>query len=173
MYLNATIYNLQVLIGIITFLFALKKAPETVRIDINRVIRFGIACLFIFLIKAFYYAQIGKESYLDTVYLNGINSLAAVWWEDACFVLPYLLAYHFFGKKSFILFPVFVFTTFVFMQGHSYQGPAGMLTFIFPFTSFYYGRKYGAGTMMLCHIIYDISIVVCLSGLRHLIAGII
>ena len=97
---TATIYNIQVLIGIITFLFALKKAPEIVRVDIDRVINFGAACFLIFLIQAYFYAQGKNSSYLESEYFSGINSLAAVWWEDACFVLPYLLAYRFFGKKS-------------------------------------------------------------------------
>jgi hypothetical protein len=58
------------------------------------------------------------------------------------------------------------------MQGHSYQGPTGMITFIFPFISFYYSKKYGAGTVMLCHILYDISIVVCIGGLSKIMAGV-
>lgn len=173
MFTAATIYNMQVLFGILTFLFALKKAPNLVRIDIDQVIRFGLSCLLIFSIKAIVMALNKESSYIDQAYLEGTNSLAAVWWEDACFVLPYLLAYNYIGKKAYFLFPLFLSTNYIFMQGHAYQGPVGQITFIFPFISFYYGKKYGLGTMMLCHILYDTSIVLCLSGLKHYIAGVI
>lgn len=170
--LDVTFYNLQVLTGIIFFLFALKKDPDVIRVDIDKVINFGIACFVIFIIKAYFYSANGIGiSYLNQAYSSGINTLAAVWWEDACFVLPYLLLYRFIGKQAYLFFPVFVATSIVFMMGHAYQGPTGQVTFIFPFISFYYGKKYGAGTMMLCHILYDTIIVVCLGGLSHLIFG--
>lgn len=173
MFLEVTLYNLQVVFGILMFLFALKKYPDIVRVDANQVIRFLASILFISVIQAFILSRTSIFTYIDTAYFQGVNSLAGVWWEDSCFVLPYLIAYRIFGKKAYFLFPLFVITSYEFMLGHSYQGITGCVTFLFPFVSFYYGRKHGSGTVMLCHIIYDTTLVMCLSGLRHLFAGIL
>lgn len=171
MILDVTLYNLQVLFGMIAFLYAFKKHPELLKVDIKQVIRFSLASFLIFGIQGILLSKETVLNFVDAAYFNGINSLAGVWWEDACFVLPYLILYKILGKKSLFFLPLFVITSLMFMSGHSYQGPAGMVTFIFPFVSFYYARKYGAGTTMLCHIMYDTSIVMCISGLKLLING--
>lgn len=164
---------MQVLFGILMLLFVLKKRPDLLKIDIKQVLRFTLSATLIFSVQALYVAYLGKDTYLDRVYLDGINSLAGVWWEDACFVLPYLLLSSYLGKKSYILFPLFVASSAFFSMGHAYQGPGGYVTFIFPFVSYFYAKKYGAGTTMLCHILYDVTLVVCMSGLKNLLIGVL
>ena len=171
MLMGSIIYNLQVLIGLFVFIFTIKKYPYLLKVDVKQVIRFTIACVTLFSLQGIAYSFIREISYIDQSFLEGINSLMGVWWEDACFVLPYLLLYNRFGKKAYFALPLFILTSFYFSLGHLYQGPTGYVTFLFPFISFYYAKKYGAGTTMLCHIIYDTSIIVCMVLMKIIILG--
>lgn len=80
---------------------------------------------------------------------------AMVWWEDAFFVLPIFLAWKYCSKYIFFLVALGMSMWFGF--GHAYQGLYGiMITSIYPvFISLRYGRKYGFGTVMIGHILYD------------------
>lgn len=80
---------------------------------------------------------------------------AMVWWEDAFFVLPIFLAFKYCNK--YLAIAVAIFFSMWFGFGHAYQGLYGvMITSIYPvFISLRYGRKYGFGTVMICHILYD------------------
>jgi len=169
--LDSTIYNLQVLFGMIVFFLALKKYPDILKIEFSQVKRFTLALLLITTVQAIFLAYTGKETYIDNIYMNGINSLAGVWWEDSCYVLPYLIASKLLKNKSYLMFPFFVASSAYFSLGHAYQGPSGYVTFLFPFISYHYAKKYGAGTTMICHVIYDTMLVMSLSGLKNLLIG--
>lgn len=89
-----------------------------------------------------------------------VSSLLFVWWEDVLFSL--LLIYYaekFLPKAMFIA--VAIASSIVFGLGHLYQGwLAVVLLSLYPyFFSYKYGKKHGYGTVMLAHVVYDLSLV--------------
>jgi len=82
-----------------------------------------------------------------------------VFWEDACHGLPLLLLKKMLDKKKwakFIFIPILILTMISFGFAHVYQGfiAAFVLSFYIPY-SVRMGEKYGFGTVMICHILYD------------------
>ena len=77
-----------------------------------------------------------------------------MFWEDCVFVLPIFLAFKYLHKKWAITIAIILSGIFGF--GHLYQGETAVLiTSIYPYIAYRYGLKYGFGTIMLCHILYD------------------
>lgn len=77
-------------------------------------------------------------------------------WEDVFFGIPlYFIAKH--VKNKWMKFFLIVVITLAFASGHGYQGWTGMIfASLYPwYVSKHYGEKYGFGTVMMCHIIYD------------------
>lgn len=95
-----------------------------------------------------------------------------VFWEDACHGLPLLLIRNFLGNKwwswpiNTLLMAVVMFS---FGLGHVYQGifSAILLSFYIPY-SIKLGNKYGFGTVMVGHTLYDLITVL---SLKFLIGG--
>lgn len=83
-----------------------------------------------------------------------------VFWEDAAFGLPLFLTYLYARHSKwlkyiwYVLLAVF---TLAFGAGHIYQSyfAAAILMFYIPY-SLKLGYKYGFGTVMICHILYDL-----------------
>jgi hypothetical protein len=83
-----------------------------------------------------------------------------VFWEDACHGLPLLILKKLLPKTrvwSLIYILVMGLTMIEFGSGHLYQGPmaALFLSFYIPY-SVNKGERYGFGTIMLCHMMYDL-----------------
>lgn len=78
-----------------------------------------------------------------------------VWWEDGFYVLPIYLAFKYLPKKYAITIAILF--SVQFGLGHIYQGlPAVFITGLYPyFVSYRYGIKYGFGTVMIGHVLYD------------------
>mgnify|MGYP000892806728 CR=1 FL=1 len=79
-----------------------------------------------------------------------------VFWEDVFFGIPlYFIGKH--VKNKWTKFSLAVIITILFAMGHGYQGWSGILfASLYPwFISKSYGEKYGFGTVMICHIMYD------------------
>jgi hypothetical protein len=92
----------------------------------------------------------------------GFGSLLLVWWEDVLFsLLSIFYAEKFLPKWVFV--PVAVSVSIVFGLGHLYQGPLAVLVLSFYpyFMSYKYGKKYGYGTVMICHVLYDVIVCGC------------
>lgn len=87
-----------------------------------------------------------------------------VFWEDACHGLPLLLLRQFLGTKKWT-WPIHGFLTLMVMLefglGHVYQGllPAALLSLYVPY-SIRLGKKYGFGTVMLGHTLWDLSTII-------------
>jgi membrane protease YdiL (CAAX protease family) len=62
------------------------------------------------------------------------------------------------GASRFLKFLMLVISSLTFAAGHLAYGPvwAGMLLIYVPFLSYRYGKKYGLGTVMVCHVLYDL-----------------
>lgn len=86
-----------------------------------------------------------------------MGQLAFVFWEDVWFGMPIAWLM----RKVYPKYPKLAITgsiliSAVFMSGHFYQGAMGAITIVYPFfISYRYGKKYGFGTVMVCHMLYD------------------
>lgn len=84
-----------------------------------------------------------------------------VFWEDACHGLPLVILGNLIGTKSLparIINALAVTLVSVsFGLGHLYQGPlvAGLIMCFYISYSIKYGKKYGFGTVMICHTMFD------------------
>lgn len=160
---NILIFNLQILFAGVLLLFAIKKHPDLVRIEIRRILYFSaffIPYSFISAAISAFQDPLGMlQNFLQVKSSMPLDSFFGVYWEDMFFVFPYLLALKKYKHKALALFPIFVFTTLYFASGHMYQGEGWLITAIYPPISLYFGRKYGLGTMMVIHILYDSTIV--------------
>lgn len=86
-------------------------------------------------------------------------SLALVFWEDFFFGVPlYFIHKYMNGSKiKYVKWILTVAISIIFGMSHMYQGWGGVaITTLLPyFICLKYGRKYGFGTTMVCHILYD------------------
>lgn len=83
-----------------------------------------------------------------------------VFWEDMCHGVPLVLAGLMLAKKKwykYIKYPLLGLVMFSFASGHMYQGTfaAATISLYIPFT-INLAKKYGFGTVMLCHMFYDL-----------------
>lgn len=142
-------------------------APKTIRFDLRACLS-GIAMIFGVVTVGFiiwhyglrfifpdYYNDMMMEAIQSTASISAM-SLMRVWWEDVAYVWPSLiLKEHGFDKLSWFVLLLSV-PSFVF--GHLYQGPMGLISVIFPFIARGLGLKYGAITVAVWHIMYDLAI---------------
>lgn len=75
-------------------------------------------------------------------------------WEDAFYVLPYLLTRKY--LPNWLWTSLFTFSCIWFASGHLYQGTVwAAITLLYPLISYKYSVKHGIGTVMACHVIFD------------------
>lgn len=89
------------------------------------------------------------------------QALLGVFWEDACHSMPLVLAGLMFGANKWfkrLSLPLLAIVMLSFGSGHIYQGAmsASLIAFYIPL-AMKMGKKYGFGTVMICHILYDLS----------------
>lgn len=138
------------------------KEAEITRIDWTKISQFMAFMVMVTLFRTFavdFMMQVGWMKYLPTVPYEIASAkwtLGLVFWEDVFFGMSlYFIAKHVKNKwtrRTLILLIVAAFAS-----GHGYQGWTGILfSALYPwYVSKYYGEKYGFGTVMMCHIIYD------------------
>jgi hypothetical protein len=92
-----------------------------------------------------------------------------VFWEDACHGLPLYLLRKLIGTKKWT-WPIHGLLTAIVMLefglGHVYQGvgAAALLSLYIPY-SIKLGEKFGFGTVMICHTLFDLSTILTLKFL--------
>ena len=84
-----------------------------------------------------------------------------VYWEDLVHVVPLAILGRMFAQKRWyqlIKIPLLILVMIAFGSGHVYQGffAAFCLSFYIPYTLML-GKKYGFGTIILCHMSYDLT----------------
>lgn len=112
---------------------------------------FGKIALFSF-INSFTYTGFSAPPAILGVEVWGF---ALVFWEDAFFAIPLIFAFKYLNK--YIAIVIAVVLSLWFGYGHVYQGYwVALVISLYPyFISKYFGEKYGMGTVMICHILYD------------------
>jgi len=157
------------IIGLVSAYEAWKKVPPNerlMRVELEGISKF-IAfmslvvvlrlCLFDFLMTVVpkQFLEMFYNSYKTLAQIS-LWRLALVFWEDAFFVLPMVFMINRFSKWIWI--PFVAAMSIVFGMAHGYQGEwAILVTAIYPyFISYRLGKIHGFGTVMLCHILYDV-----------------
>jgi len=165
--------SFQIILAVCIFLYAWARAPHLLRVDREMVIKYGLLMAAINLLKAIFLFTY-LQHYQPAVFWQAtqifnfipVNYLLAVWWEDAFYILPYLLLAPLilsvqtrWIKFCALTLAAFAFgaTAYHFMLGHLYQGPMGMVTIIYPFLAYAVASWKGLGTVMMLHIIFDFT----------------
>lgn len=82
-----------------------------------------------------------------------------VFWEDVTTSLPLVLLEKYYANKSwfkYLKWPLLFMTMVGFGSGHLYQGAyMAMILSLYVPLGMAIGKKYGFGTLMACHILYD------------------
>jgi hypothetical protein len=141
------------IIGFFMILMALKINKSLVRIEPKKVLEFLKMMALVTLIRVVV-ARVTGDSHS---YFPDFSGLLCVWWEDAVFTLPILMMNHYKIKFRYQL-PVIAISSLAFASGHlgySVGWASILLTYVY-FISYKYGLKVGLGTVMLCHVFYDV-----------------
>lgn len=95
----------------------------------------------------------------ETINFLPWQTTLGVFWEDMCHTVPLVILSQMLSKnrwEKWISRALLALVMFSFGSGHMYQGPLAcvVISFYIPVTM-RLGRKYGFGTVMLCHMAYD------------------
>ena len=146
-----------------------KQVPsdkQLMRVDLGGVSKFlaFIAMVTVIRLCAFDLAmEFAPEKFSEMIYQSHYTlmqtplwRLGLVFWEDAFFAMPMVYVIRKYSKWIWI--PFVIAMSAMFGMGHGYQGMwAIAVTAVYPyFISYKYGTKNGFGTVMCCHIIYDV-----------------
>jgi len=161
--------------GFLIFAIVLWKDREILRFDYKAVQTFlwfmvGLTFLRFFLFSIA--AEFG-------LYITDINQglehikfwrLGLVFWEDAFFAIPIYYMVDKWKWKEYIWLPITAILSIRFGIGHMYQFEAAYFAaLLIPYLAFYrYGKKYGFGTSMVCHILFDMITIITFKA-AHLV----
>lgn len=149
---------------IMIYLVKNSKYSYLLRIEPAALFRFAKFLLFLTSCRLFYYGLIAPQETLDSI-KAATNMMAwptffGVYWEDACNAMALVVMTKLFKQNklfNLIRLPILTMMSISFGMGHAYQGmqAAVIMSLYIPITMTL-GRRYGFGTVMLCHIAYDL-----------------
>lgn len=157
------------LVMIMAVLFS--EHRDLLRVSLSGLGRFlksmAIITAFRFLILKFLTSAFALDNIKEMVRMIPWQATSFVYWEDAVHVLPLVIFARMFSGKSWYKWaqwPLLVAVMVSFGSGHLYQGvlAACGISFYIPFSK-KMGEKYGFGTVMLCHIMYDMTTLLTLA----------
>ena len=152
--------------GLIIFALVFIFDRQLLRVEFSKVASFlGFLAFFVVF-------QLSLGSYTDTGIVNVPDHawrrtwmIGRVFYEDALWAIPLYYAFKIdWTKRKWIATALTIVSSISFGMGHIYQGMfAVFLTGLYPyFISLRFGRLYGFGTVMICHIIYDFAVTAIL-----------
>jgi hypothetical protein len=152
------------LIGIL-MLYAVwnSKYKNMLRVTPRAIVKFLLFMVFITICRVVAFRMLAPPEAIEQI--KGIihflpwQTTLGVFWEDAAHSLPLVLMGKIFKKSkwySYVSLPLLAMVMFSFGSGHMYQGLIASIaiSFYVPF-SMKMGEKHGFGTVMICHILYD------------------
>lgn len=149
---------------------------DLLRIEKKRLLKFSLFLVLITIYRYFIFKLGGNNPHLkevqETIVSIPLPATLLTYWEDACHGLPLaVLGRVLDGKwyRKLIYWPALAVTMLIFGLGHVYQGipAATLLAFYVPFSTDR-GKKYGFGTVILCHMLYDFSTVLSVKWMMGL-----
>jgi len=151
----------------IAVLFSVAKSDykTLLRIDKKALAKWGIFMVLLTCFRIFMARYMDDDTLkepLRSILRIPLPMTLTVFWEDACHGLPLVILKKMLGNRWFakpINLIALLMVMLSFGSGHVYQGfwAAILIMFYVPF-SMQKGEEYGFGTVMLCHIMWDISI---------------
>ena len=162
------------LMGIIMiYLTCASKYGYMMRVSLKGLFTFGkfLACITLFRFLMFKFLiphdMIGQIQ--QSANFIPLGAVFGVFWEDACHSLPLVLASRMFRDKKwykYLATPLLAIVMASFACGHIYQGwgPAMAISLYIPM-GMNLGKKHGFGTVMLGHIMYDMSTLIMIKYL--------
>jgi len=158
---------IEMFIGFLIVAIVFWKDREVLRFDLKAIKTF-LWCMLGLTFFRFVIFSVAAEFGL---YIADINQgfmnipfwrLALVFWEDAFFAIPMYYMIDKWKWKEYIWLPIVGFLSIRFGIGHMYQFEmAYFAALIIPYLFFYrYGKKYGFGTSMTCHILFDMITII-------------
>jgi hypothetical protein len=158
---------MEMIVGLLIFVLVFWKDRKTLHFDLNVVQKF-ITLMILFTFARFTLLSVLSDFGLNIFDLNkGIETLsfwrlALVFWEDAFFALPIYYMVDKWKWSKYIWMPIAAVLSIRFGLGHIYQFElAYIASLLIPYAVFYrMGRKYGFGTTMTCHILFDMFTII-------------
>jgi hypothetical protein len=153
-------------------LYATAKSQfkDLLRIEKKPLIKWSVFLLFLTVYRILTVKYLAEtEMYKDALKNVAVipwQATLTVFWEDACHTLPLVLLRRMLGTKWYMLpvhFLLLALVTLSFGSGHIYQGyiVSAFLMLYIPFTM-KLGEKYGFGTIMAGHTLYDLSTILAI-----------
>ncbi len=148
------------------------KDKEIMRISWDRLAQFCgfLAILFVFRIYQFMFLlDMGLMKSMPVVppEISGhLWTMGLVFWEDMFFAVPLFYIWKYMNRR-WLQISLTVMLSILFGLGHAYQGPLVIVitAFLPYFVSYHFGKKYGFGTSMCGHVLYDFSTVMAIKTL--------
>jgi len=152
-----------ILIGLFITILAIWRDPKIMRVDFKSINTFITIMILFAMFRLVLFSLSNDIFQLDVVSLNqGVDQikfwrLALVFWEDAFFAIPIYYMKDKWKWSKYIWIPIVIALSIQFGLGHIYQHPYAFFAALpVPYLLFYiFGKKYGFGTTMICHILFD------------------
>ena len=157
---------------LIMLVFQFTQHRDLFRISWDKLAAFCgfLAVLFAFRILQYtFLLDMGLIDKLPTLHpqiAKSMWTLGMVFWEDMFFAVPLYFIWKYMDRK-WLQLGLTVALSVLFGLGHAYQGmQAVVITMFLPyFVSYHFGKKYGFGTSMCGHVLYDFSTVMAIQML--------
>lgn len=156
-------------LGLLIMMIVFIRDPKVLRVDlkaVNYFVTIMICFTFFRLAILSFLSSYGVDfsPILETFKYIEFWRLGLVFWEDAFFAIPIYYIIDRWKWSKFLALPAIATLSTVFAVGHLYQGlHVFLITLIVPYLFFYrYGKKYGFGTTMICHVLFDMFFLVAL-----------
>jgi hypothetical protein len=143
------------ILGTLSLVYTYRINKDYLRIDLKAIKSFLIFMAWVTIFRAVLF--LFSSSPMEGI-LHLINPwfMLGVFWEDAVFVLPLIVLKEEKNISKPLYYILFAISTIAFVSGHLYQGLIGLTSAIYIYASAKYGKKFGFGTVMICHILYDL-----------------
>ena len=148
---------------VITLFFSSHR--DLLKTDLRRIGKFVLCMVAVNAIRYIMFKYVASQEMIqnikDMVHFIPWQATLATFWEDAVHVIPLVILERLFFEKTwykYVKMPLLLLVMIAFGSGHLYQGVLAAigLSFYIPL-SMNMGKKYGFGTVMLCHMGYDLS----------------
>ena len=154
------------------------KEKDLFRIQFDKLAQFCgfLALLFVFRIYQYIFmidmGLIKQMPMLPPEISARLWTMGLVFWEDMFFAVPLYFIWKYMNKK-WLKISLTVMLSILFGLGHAYQGWSGVaITAFLPyFVSYHFGKKYGFGTSMCGHVLYDFSTMMAVKMLPLIFYG--
>jgi hypothetical protein len=146
------------ILGFVALILVIYLDREVLRVDFEAVGKF-VVFMATFKLVILVVQKLVLGSLPPVPPLAPLYYLPMVWWEDLLFSLIPI----YYARKYLPLYlanTAAILGSLIFAYFHLYQGPLGLIAVIYPFfISYRYGKEFGYGTVMFCHVIYDCMVV--------------